>query len=212
MKSIITNNSTVLFLGDSITDAGRSRDTDDNLGQGYVMMISSWFSAMYPEKNVKFINRGISGNRVKDLKSRLQEDCLGIKPDIISILIGINDTWRKYDSNDPTSVEQFELDYREILQKIVSNLNAKIILCEPFLLHISKDIVRFREDLNPKIEVVRKLAKEFKTILVPLDKIFNKYSKKRNPFFWASDGIHPTLPGHALIAQIWLKIVGKKNI
>ena len=197
---------TVLFQGDSITDAGRNRDESESLGFGYAMFASAWFMAQHPEKPVQFLNRGISGNRIIDLQTRWQQDCLDLNPDIVSILIGINDTWRRYDSNDPTTAEQYETGYRDILNQ-TKKINAKLVLCEPFVLHVSEDRVRYREDLNPKIEVVHNLAKEFKAILIPLDKIFSEVSQIRPPAFWAVDGVHPTPVGHALIAQHWLKYV-----
>lgn len=198
----------VLFQGDSITDAGRNRNDINDLGFGYPMFIASWFSALYPDKNVRFINRGISGDRVRNLKARWQEDCLDLKPDWISILIGINDCWRRYDSNDPTSVEAFESDYRYILDQVKERLNAKIILCEPFVLPTPEDRVQWREDLDPKIHVVRKLAREYGAIFIPLDGIMAQACARKEPAFWAADGVHPTPAGHALIAQAWLKAVG----
>lgn len=196
----------VLFQGDSITDAGRNRDDAESLGFGYALFAASWFQAQHPEKPVRFLNRGISGNRVIDLQSRWKKDCLDLKPNIVSILIGINDTWRRYDQNDPTTAEQFEAGYRDILTQ-TKQLDTNLVLCEPFVLHVSEDRVRYREDLNPKIEVVHKLAIEFNAILIPFDKIFQEVSKLRPPEFWAVDGVHPTPAGHALMAQHWLKAV-----
>ncbi len=207
MSLLIKDNAVVLFQGDSITDAGRSREDDAQLGAGYPSMTSAWFSAMYPEKNVRFINRGISGNRVKDLCARWQPDCIGLKPDIVSILIGINDTWRRYDSNDPTSAEAYEKGYREILTT-TSDLGARIIILEPFVLPVPADRMKWREDLDPKIDAARRLAREFKAIYVPLDGVFAQAAAVREPAFWAADGVHPTPAGHALISQAWLKAVG----
>lgn len=204
---VIGNNSVVLFQGDSITDAGRNRNETGDMGSGYAMMVASWFSAMYPEKQVKFINRGISGNRVRDLQKRWKEDCLDLKPSWVSILIGINDCWRRYDSNDPTPVEAFEEGYRDILTQIQKNLNAGIIICEPFVLPVPEDRNAWREDLDPKINVVRKLAREFNALLIPLDGIFAQASVKRPPEFWAADGVHPTHAGNALIARAWLQTI-----
>jgi acyl-CoA thioesterase-1 len=203
----LPSNGTVLFQGDSITDAGRSYENDEMRGAGYAMLASAWLSAEYPEKNLRFVTRGISGNRVKDLKSRWQKDCLDLKPKAVSIMIGINDVWRRYDSNDPTSVESFEADYRHILTQTQDTLNPQIILMEPFLLHVTKDQLKWREDLTPKIGVAKRLSREFKTILVPLDKIFAEAAQRKEPIFWSQDGVHPTLAGHALIAQSWLKAV-----
>lgn len=208
MSTLIEDNSMVLFQGDSITDAGRSRENDSDLGRGYASMISAWFSAMYPKKNVKFLNRGISGNRVKDLKARWQEDCIDLKPNLVSILIGINDCWRRYDSNDPTSPESFERDYRNILNQIRNDLaDTKIILLEPFVLPVPEDRKEWREDLDPKIHIVRELAREYNTYYLPLDGIFAQASVLAKADFWAADGVHPTQAGHALIAQKWLELV-----
>ena len=144
---------------------------------------------------------------MKDLKARWKEDCLDIEPDWVSILIGINDCWRRYDRNDPTSVEDFENGYRDILTRTANETNARLILCEPFVLPVPEDRKAWREDLDPKIHVVRQLAREFNAIYIPLDGIFAAASVKREPAFWAADGVHPTSAGHALIAMEWLKAI-----
>ena len=203
---------TILFQGDSITDSGRNYKKDENLGTGYVMMAALWFSAMYPEMEVKVLNRGINGNRIRDLRNRWQKDTLNLRPDIVSILVGINDTLGKYFWGSPTSAADFENDYRIILRQTCDNLKAKIVLLEPFSIIVTKDQLKLREDLNPKIEVVRKLSEEFETLLIPLDKIFDEAVKKREAQFWSQDGIHPTPVGHALIAQSWLKALMNKTV
>lgn len=204
---LIEDNAVVLFQGDSVTDVGRNRDNEADLGGGYPMMVASWFSAMYPEKNVKFINKGASGDRVRNLKERWTKDCIDLKPTWVSILIGINDCWRRYDSNDPTSVEKFESDYRYILQQVKAQLNAKLIICEPFVLPVPEDRAAWREDLDPKIHAVRRLAREFDAVFIPLDGIFAQAAAKREPSFWLPDGVHPSPAGHALIARAWLQAV-----
>lgn len=204
----IKENEIVLFQGDSITDAGRNKDDFCNMGYGYAAMISSWFNAIYPEKKVTFINKGISGNRAIDLEERWEEDCIDLQPSWISILIGVNDCWRRYDSNDPTSKESFKESYRVILQKCKENLESKIILCEPFLLPFPEDRKKWREDLDPKIQAVRELAVEYQTLYLPLDGIFAQASTKREAEFWAEDGVHPTQAGHALMAKAWLELLG----
>lgn len=201
---------TILFQGDSITDAERNREDDCHLGQGYAMMAASYFSALYPQMEVQFINKGISGNRTIDLLARIDEDCIALEPDIINILIGINDCWRRFDSNDPTTTEQFMSNYRGILEKIKQSTDATIILYEPFMLHSSEERKTWRQDLDPKINVVRELAREFKTHLIPLDGIFQQVSAYKEPKFWAEDGVHPTDAGHALIANELLKLI-KRN-
>lgn len=208
MKLLLKENQTVLFQGDSITDAGRSRQKDEELGYGYANYIAAWFSARYPEMKVRFINRGISGHRVKDLQARWDADCIDLKPSWVSILIGVNDCWRRYDSNDPTSAAEFEKGYRELLSRVKKNTNAEIILCEPFVLPYPEDRKAWREDLDPKIHVVRSLSREFNALYIPYDGIFAQACAKREPAFWAADGVHPTQAGHAMMADAWLRTVG----
>jgi len=207
-RVVIENDALVLFQGDSITDAGWDRENpNEDLGTGYANMAASWFSALYPERNVRFLNRGISGNRVKDLRARWEEDCLELKPDWVSIMIGINDCWRRFDSNDPTPVRDYEADYRDILTQVAEKLGARLIMLEPFLLPVPKDREAWREDLDPKIDAARRLAREFGAVYVPLDGLFAAAAVRREPAFWAPDGVHPTPAGHALIAQAWLRAV-----
>jgi len=201
------SNATILFEGDSITDCDRNYKSIGSLGQGYVMMISSWFSAMYPEKNVRFVNRGRKGDRVRELKARFQKDLFESKPDIVSILIGINDVLRKDIWNRPTALESFEKDYRQILEQIRSKKNAKPVMIQPFLLDSAERYVYLKKELDVLLKVMGKLSEEFESVLIPLDSIFSEASTKRASYFWASDGVHPTLPGHALIALSWLRIV-----
>ena len=205
---IFEDNATVLFQGDSITDAEHSRVDDGDLGHGYAALIAAWFSALYPEKRVRFLNRGISGNRVKDLRARWQSDCLDLNPTWVSILIGVNDTWRRYDSHDPTSTAAYERDYRAILNAVRDQLNAHLIIMEPFLLPIPPDRAAWRVDLDPKIAVARKLAREFDALFIPLDGPFAAAATRQDMDFWLRDGVHPTPAGHALIAQAWLRAVG----
>ncbi|MBN1342281.1 MAG: SGNH/GDSL hydrolase family protein [Phycisphaerae bacterium] len=204
----IKDGAVVLFQGDSITDAGRGYGSDDELGMGYVTMVASMFSAIRPETHVRWVNRGISGNRVKDLRERWDRDCLEIKPDVVSIMIGVNDTWRRYDSDDATSAGDFEADYHEILRQVRDELNAELILLEPFVLPTPPDRIAWREDINPKIDAARRLAQKFSATLVPMDGIFARACAIRDPAFWAQDGVHPTPAGHALLAKSWLEAVG----
>jgi lysophospholipase L1-like esterase len=202
---VIHPHDTILFTGDSITDCGRNREDAKNLGFGYAAFAAAQLQLLSASPELKIFNRGISGNRVRDLLGRVQADLLDLKPDIISILIGINDTWRRYDRNDATNADAFEKDYRTILEKIRSELDAQVILLEPFLLHVPDDRHAWREDVNPKIDVVRKLAVEFETELIPLDGIFAEAATTAPAAFWAHDGVHPSAAGHALIADAWIE-------
>jgi acyl-CoA thioesterase-1 len=205
---IIDANDRILFTGDSITDCGRVRDDAENLGFGYAALTAAHLQARLAAPNLKIFNRGISGNRVCDLLGRVEADLLALKPTVVSILIGINDTWRRYDSGNATDAAAFERDYRMLLEKIAGQLKARVVLLEPFLLHVPKDRFAWREDLNPKIDVTRKLALEFGAELLPLDGLFAQAATQAPPEFWAADGVHPTAAGHALIAETWLENAG----
>ena len=185
-----------LFQGDSITDCGRSWDSPENLGDGYVRLLTTMLPDKYPKHEFKFINRGVSGDKVRDLVSRWDADCISLQPDCLSILVGINDTLI-------TPVTEFEEEYQTLLRRTTDELESRIIICEPFL--ISGDNNAYREDLNPKIEVIRKLAKKYNTDLVPLDKIFHEACSLKSPEYWAPDGVHPSPEGHTLIAISWIK-------
>ncbi len=198
MDNLFEENSVILFQGDSITDCGRNREDPDNLGDGYVNLISGILADRYSQPKLKLINRGISGDKIRDLQLRWDTDCIDLKPDILSILIGVNDTL-------VTSAGQFEEEYRMLLTRTARALNSKIILCEPFLLLENNNA--YRDDLNPKIEIVHKLSDEFGTLLLPLDKIFRESCSLHPPEYWAPDGVHPTPAGHALIAKSWIEYV-----
>jgi len=203
----IEPNSLILFQGDSITDAGRDRANSADLGYGYANFIAAWLSAAHPQSNLRFLNRGISGNRAIDLEARWQADCVDLQPDWVSILIGINDTWRRYDSGQATTTESYEQSFRVILERTTNETKVRLILLEPFVLPIPDDRAAWREDLDPKIAVARRLAREFGALYVPLDGLFAAASTLRSMESWAYDGVHPTHAGHALIAQHWMRTI-----
>jgi acyl-CoA thioesterase I len=197
----------ILFQGDSITDCDRDRNDPAGLGFGYAALVAALAHAQMPEAPFEFLNRGISGNRVYDLEARWKEDCLDLKPDIVSILIGINDTWRRYDSNLPSPVEEFEASLDRICAQVVAT-EATLILLEPFVLPVPKDRIEWREDLDPRIQAIRRVATTHQATLVPLDGVFAAAATKKDAAFWAADGVHPTLAGHALIAREVSAVLG----
>lgn len=207
-RMLIKEDDRILFTGDSITDCGRVRDNPEHLGGGYAFMTAAHLQARLASPKLKIFNRGISGNRVVDLLGRFENDLRALQPTVVSILIGINDVWRRYDSNSPTGADAFERDYRSLLQKITLEVGARIVLLEPFLLHVPDDRYKWREDLNPKIDVVRKLAAEFSTELIPLDGVFAQAATQAPAAYWAGDGVHPSAAGHALITETWLENAG----
>lgn len=207
---IIEAQDLVLFQGDSITDTHRDRE-NDTLGTGYAYIAASIFSSLYPEQQVRFLNRGISGNTVVDLEQRWDEDCLELKPNVLSILIGINDSWNRYKRGVHTSTESYRAGYERLLTRVRESLPAtKIIMLEPFLLPVREEQKAWREDLDPKIQAARELAREFGATYVPLDGLFAAACTQAAPAFWAQDGVHPSPAGHGLIARAWLEAVGVK--
>jgi lysophospholipase L1-like esterase len=213
-----TGGSTILFQGDSITDGNRSRNNDWNhiMGHGYQYIISSklWYS--YPAKGLHFFNRGISGNKVTDLAARWQADTLDIKPDVLSILIGINDTDAFIGGNAAFTSSAYETGYRQLLQQTVRALpNIKLILCQPFVLPVGRikdqwDL--FADEVRQRGEIVKKLSAEFNTVFVPLQDAFNKALLKAPASYWIWDGIHPMPAGHQLIANEWLKYATASHV
>jgi len=194
----------ILFQGDSVTDCRRDRAVFGDLGSGYPMMIASAFTARHPELALSFLNRGISGDRSKDLAARWREDCLDLKPDWVSVLIGINDTWRRYDRNDPTSAQAYAHNVRDIFER-TADAGMRLIVLEPFVLPVSDDRRAWLTDLAEKQAALRELARAYASLYVPLDGIFAAASVKRDMAVWAADGVHPTQAGHGLIAQAWTR-------
>jgi acyl-CoA thioesterase-1 len=191
----------IVFIGDSVTDCGRRDDEPDYLGDGYVRMIAEHL----PRRRV--VNAGISGNRVVDLRDRWQIDVLEQHPDILCVYVGINDTWRRYDSNDPTSAAAFEADYRAILEATVP-LAPKLVLVEPFVLPVTEEQEQWHEDLDEKRAAVGRLATEFGAVFVPLQALMAAAAEDHGAQALAQDGVHPTALGHRLIADALLPVVG----
>ncbi|MCF8534558.1 MAG: SGNH/GDSL hydrolase family protein [Candidatus Nanopelagicaceae bacterium] len=190
-----------VFIGDSVTDCGRL--IEPPFGDGYVFNI-----AQSGRLAGEIINVGISGHRLVDLENRWNTDVLAHNPTLVSVAIGINDTWRRYDDNDPTSVEDFEDRYRRVLTATKAHGNPDLVLCEPFLLEVRDEMNSWREDLDPKIAVVHKMAAEFGAKLVPFDQHFKAKAKELPMVELADDGIHPSKVGHQIMADLWLRTVG----
>ncbi len=194
----------ILFQGDSITDAGRGREDTHQLGSGYPLYTAKLIKEAYPAADFEFINLGISGNRAESLLERWEQDAVAIQPDVISILIGINDTWHHAGDCSWMPHDYFEDCYRKILTDIKEKTNAKIIILEQFLLY-TDDKSYFHVDLDPKIQITRKLARGYADAFVPLDGLFAAASIKKAPVYWAADGVHPTAEGAAFIAEQYVK-------
>jgi len=205
---LIQKGQNVLFIGDSIVDAGRKYEDPASLGSGFAFMAAGLFGSLYPELDVKFHNRGIGGHRVVDLAARWQQDCLDLKPDWLTVMVGINDVMRRYDQNKPTSVAQYISGYRELLLQAVDRFGSKLIIVEPYVLPTNEMRIQCREDLDPKIHALRNMAEELGALYIPTDGLFAAARMKGGISYWAPDGVHPTPAGHALIARAWLSSVG----
>ena len=205
---------TILFQGDSITDAGRAKDETATmaarLGVSYAGKIAGRLIIDHPEVDWTFHNFGISGNRVVDLYARWKRDAITLKPDVLSILIGINDTWHDHNEGQrPNGVDvpRYEHVYRELLTWTKQELpKVQLVLMEPYLLP-AEDKLFWMPEVKQRQKVVRKLAKEFKATFIPLQKPMDDFSKKYNWQILSADGVHPTLAGHQFIADEWLRLV-----
>ena len=205
---------TILFQGDSITDAGREKNEAaamaPRLGVSYAGKIAGRLIIDNPAVEWTFHNLGISGNRIVDLYARWKRDALTLNPDIISILIGINDTW--HDHNEglrPNGVEvpRYERIYRDLLTWTKEVLpKVQLVLMEPYLLP-AEDKKFWMPEVKQRQKVVKKLAKEFNATFIPLQKPMDDFSKKYGWQLLSADGVHPTLAGHQFIADEWLKAV-----
>jgi lysophospholipase L1-like esterase len=215
--SIIKKNCTILFQGDSITDAGRDRKRDSipndprAMGTGYAFNIASRLQADRPNDNLKMFNRGNSGWKVPQLADSWERNCISIKPDVLSIMIGVNDFWHTiaFGAKFKGTVKTYETDYRALLKRTVKELpGIKIVICEPFALKCGKHV---NDSWFPIFDqyraVAAKMADEFDAPFVAFQKMFDNAAKDTPLQYWARDGIHPSNPGAQLMAQEWLKVV-----
>lgn len=207
MNSYFKKGATVLFQGDSITDCGRNRSDMFSLGSGYPSKIASIYNTLFPESEVKFINKGVSGDRVHNLIERIPEDIYDIEPDFLSILVGINDVWRIIDSNENATIEEFKDHYEYLLKYLRDRFpNTKIMLMEPFVLHALPDRKDWHTLLDTRIQVVREMASLYADFYLPLDGTFASHCVNgTSPSKFAGDGVHPTDMGHSIIANEYLK-------
>ena len=202
----------VLFQGDSVTDGGRGRNQDPNhiLGHSYVFIIAARQGAAFPDLRLTFINRGVSGNRVSDLAARWQSDALELKPDVLSVLIGVNDVLLGFRDSKPVSIEMYEQAYDRLLAETVAAMpRVKLMLGEPFFLRGKRTDAQYAEwqVTMPQIRVVvEKLAVKYHAPVVHYQKIFDDACQRAPVEYWIWDGIHPTYAGHQLMADEWERV------
>lgn len=212
----------ILFQGDSITDVDRNRNNEkvaeygfpQVLGSGYPQLVSAKLGFEFPKK-YEFINRGISGNRVADLLGRMQSDIIKLKPDVISILIGVNDVWHEWLNGNGINAKLYEEIYHLLIREIKKELpNVRIMILEPFVLQgaaTAENYEKFREEVLLRAEAARRVAEKNHLEFIPLQAKFEEALKLAPENYWLGDGVHPTSAGHELIAREWLNQFQKQR-
>ena len=199
---------TILFQGDSITDAGRARDNDSNVGVGYPVLVKGTIGFEHPGEYT-FFNRGISGNRVVDVYARIKSDIINLKPDVMSILIGVNDVWHELNYTNGVDTKRFEMYYNLLIEQLKEALpNLKIMILEPFVLKgtaTEENFADFQADVFEKAKAAKRVAEKNNLSFIPLQEKFDEACKKAPASYWLYDGVHPTPAGHEILKNIWLE-------
>ncbi len=197
----IKKKSTILFLGDCITSGNRDYNNPDDIGNGYVARIADAIR----NYRINVVNHGHDENRTINLLEDYEENIKNVNPDVVTIYIGMNDVWHHYTKGIETTNEEFEHNYRSLLEKIKNDLNIPIIIIEPFVIDITPEITKRREELWQKVDIIRKLAREYASEYIALDGSFASACIKHPIDYYSLDGVHPTEEGHKFIARRWLR-------
>jgi lysophospholipase L1-like esterase len=203
---------TVLFQGDSITDAHRNRQAyyanqANGFGNGYALYSAIQLAGQHPTTDWIFYNRGISGHKVPQLADRWREDALHLQPDVLSILIGVNDYWHTLNWDYKGNANSYRDDYRKLLERTKKALpNVKLLIAEPFYLTegTAIDAPKWQKDFPAYQAVARSIAEEYNAVLIPFQKVFDDALKIAPTSYWAADGVHPSFAGSYLMATAWL--------
>jgi lysophospholipase L1-like esterase len=212
LSTIFNPGARILFQGDSITDGNRGRNNDPNhiLGHSYAFLVAAKYGGAFPERNLVFFNRGISGNKIPDLAKRWQTNTIDLKPTVVSILIGVNDIWHPLNEGKEVSAEKFEEGYDKLLAETIAALpDAKIILCEPFITHGKATSPKWdvwQAHVKKFQDIVAKLGAKHHAPVVKLQKMFDDACKRAPAEYWVFDGVHPTYAGNQLIADEWVRV------
>jgi len=211
----LSTDDVVLFQGDSITDAGRNKkSTNANdfsaLGRGYANMIASSLLGKHSGLKLQCHNRGISGHKVPDLQGRWQKDTIDLQPAVLSILIGVNDIWHKLNGKYTGTVADYDTGFTKLMADTKAALpNTKLVICEPFALRCGAINDSWYPEFDERRAVAKKVAKEAGAVWVPFQTMFDEATNESTPeAYWAGDGVHPSMAGHALMAKTWLEITG----
>ena len=204
----------ILFQGDSITDAGRNREvlpeSNAGYGSGYPALVAARIFGDHLGNEYNIINRGISGNRVVDLYARWKDDCLNLQPDVLSILIGVNDTWHEKSRRNGVEVERYKLIYDMLLDWTVKTLpEIKLVLMEPFVLETGAVSADWLPEIAERGVVVKELAEKYNAVYIPCQQIINDAAAKAGADdLILRDGVHPSVMGHQVLADAWMKYAG----
>lgn len=211
-----TKKTKIIFFGDSITDMGRNRDENADkiwkYGSGYPIFVASSLYRENPQK-YEVLNRGIAGNRSVDLYARIKGDVWNLHPDILSILIGVNDVWHEIDWGNGVEIDRFEKIYDMMLKDTIKRLpNVKIVLMEPFILKGEDTAEKFNEFqyVYAYAKVVKKLAAQYDLFFLPLQDKFDVAASKFGAEHYLYDGVHPDVAGATLIADAWVELFREK--
>lgn len=198
----------VVFIGDSITDCGR-RDVAAPYGDGYMSLVRAFVTASYPHLGLTWVNRGVGGDTVRELRARWESDVVAERPDWLSIKIGINDVWRAFGDHPEQAVpiDEYETTLRELLRRAVDATGCRLILAEPYFIEPDRAEPQ-RAQSDRYVAVARRLATEFDAVPVRTQDAFDRALASATPADWADDRVHPNLPGHAIIAQAFLTAIG----
>ncbi|MDR1098292.1 MAG: SGNH/GDSL hydrolase family protein [Tannerella sp.] len=215
-KITLKNDPVILFQGDSITDCGRKRDSitcnnTDQLGLGYALFTATSILNRQAGRQPKVYNRGISGNKVFQLRERWEVDTLSFMPDVLSILIGVNDYWHTLNGGYKGTVEVYENDLRNLLKYTREKLpGIQLVLCEPFALAGGSAINEgaWFPMFDAYRKSLKKLSGEFDAVFVPFQSAFDEALKIAPAPYWSADGVHPDLPGRQLMAEVWMEATG----
>jgi len=203
----------VVFQGDSVTDCGRDRRVSEPnvasaLGTGYPLLIAAAALARSPDRGLRFYNRGVSGNKVPDLEQRWAVDVLDLKPDVLSVLVGVNDFWHKLTHGYTGTVEEYEDRYTALLAETRRALpQVRLVVLEPFVLRCGAVDERWFPEFDARRAAAARVARQAGATFVPLQAAFDDRSRNAAPQYWATDGVHPTPAGHAVIAELWRRAV-----
>ncbi|MCA9187382.1 MAG: lysophospholipase, partial [Planctomycetales bacterium] len=180
------------------------------LGNGYAMLAACELRREHAPLDLQIFNRGISGNRVPNLDTRWQTDCLDLKPTVLSILIGVNDIWHKLNGQYDGTTETYETGFAELLEKTRTALpDVAIVICEPFVLRCGAVNEKWFPEFDDRRAAARRVAEKAQTMWVPFQTMFDTAVEAgTEPAYWAGDGVHPTLAGHSLMAKTWREVTG----